>query len=151
LGERSFPRLTAPDLALDEPERLALRRAGLDLPGVAESLPEEMLLFYEVVTPARRPLVLRYPAVGEQGQALLPSSFLPALLECFAPGAVPAERRHMLLEGFDRDRPLSPAEYRVRAARAIADCSGNLHSALYTLQSPDLAANLAAAERVLRL
>src|SRR5262249_60992529 len=28
LGERSFPRLTAPDLALDEPERLPLARAG---------------------------------------------------------------------------------------------------------------------------
>src|SRR5262249_41846586 len=122
LGERSFPRLVAPAPLFDEAERQRLRETGLDFVSVADLLPDEMLLFYQVVTRARRRLVLSYPAVDERGQDLLPSSFLHAVLDCFAPGAVPCERRHMLSEGLDRDEPLSPAEYRVRVARApVAD------------------------------
>jgi ATP-dependent helicase/DNAse subunit B len=116
LGERGFPRPAPPPSLLDEPERQALRQAGVDLPGPADLMPEEMLLFYQVVTRARRGLVLSYPAVDERGQALLPGSFLAAALACFRPEAVPVERRRLLVEGYDRDRPLSPAEYRVRSA-----------------------------------
>ena len=76
-----------------------------------------MLLFYQVVTRARRRLVLSYPAVDERGQELLPSSFLLAVLDCFHSGTVPVERRRMLIEGYDGDEPLSPAEYRVRLVR----------------------------------
>src|SRR5262249_48997897 len=64
LGERSFPQLTSPDLVLDEAERLALRRAGLGLRCAADALPEEMLLFYQVVPRAGRQLPLSYPAVA---------------------------------------------------------------------------------------
>ncbi len=119
LGERGFPLLTPPDVVLDEPERQALRRAGVSLPGGGEMLAEEMFLFYEIVTRPRRQLVLSYPAVDEKGQGLLPGSFLATVQECFAPGALPVERRAMLLQGYDRDRPLSPAEYRVQAAQAL--------------------------------
>jgi ATP-dependent helicase/DNAse subunit B len=116
LGERGFPRLTPPPSPFDEAERQSLAGAGLDPAGAADLLPDEMLLFYQVVTRARRGLVLSYPAVDERGQALLPGSFLSAALSCFRPGAVPAERRAMLIEGYDRDVPLSAAEYRVRVA-----------------------------------
>ena len=51
LGERSFPRLTPPQTLFDEQERQALQIAGLDF-GAGDLLPEEMLLFYQVV--ARR-------------------------------------------------------------------------------------------------
>jgi hypothetical protein len=95
-----------------------LQQAGLDIPSTADLLPDEMLLFYQVVTRARRRLVLSYPAVDERGQELLPSSFLGLVRECFEPEAIPVERRSMLLEGLDRDIPLSPSEYRVRLARA---------------------------------
>jgi ATP-dependent helicase/DNAse subunit B len=143
LGERSFPRLAAAEPILDEQERQSLRSAGLDLRGVADLMPDEMLLFYGIVTRARRRLVLSYPAVDEKGQALLPSSFLAALLDCFEPGAVAVRRRRMLIEGTDRDEPLSPAEHRVRAARLLAS-GGRLPAGL----PRDLAANLRGAALV---
>ena len=149
LGERSFPRLAAPSALLDETERQALRQAGLDLPGVGDLLPAEMLLFYQLVTRPRRQLTLSYPAVDERGQDLLPSSFLNAVLDCFLPGAVPVQRRNMLIEGYDRDEPLSPAEHRVRTTvRAGTEAT----EAVFTGAglSLDLASNLAAAAEVAR-
>jgi ATP-dependent helicase/DNAse subunit B len=140
LGERSFPRLSAADPIFDEQERQSLKAAGLGLRGVSDLMPDEMLLFYGVVTRARRRLVLSYPAVDEKGQVLLPSSFLSALLDCFEPAAVPRLQRRMLIEGFDRDDPLSPAEYRVRAARLLS-AGRRLPAGL----PRDLAANLRAA------
>src|SRR5262249_59510260 len=76
LGERSFPRLAAPEPFFDEAERQAFRQVGLELSCAEDRLPDEMLLFYQVVTRATRQLVLSYPAVDDKGQALLPSSFL---------------------------------------------------------------------------
>jgi ATP-dependent helicase/nuclease subunit B len=138
LGERSFPRLAPPDPLFDEPERQAFKQAGLDVLGADDLLPEEMLLFYQLVTRARRELVLSYPAVDGQGQSLLPGSFLTAVPDCFGPDAVPVERRQMLLEGFAADTPLSPAEYRVRVAAAGAGADR---------LPAELAANLSAAKR----
>src|SRR5262249_25509233 len=134
LGERNFPRLVLPGTLFDEAERQAFRQAGLDFASSAELLPGEMLLFYQLVTRARRSLTLSYPAVDERGQDLLPSSFLSAVHDCFRPGAIPVERRNMLIEGYDRDVPLCPAEQRVRSA----------------LRGTDLSANLAAAAQVVR-
>jgi ATP-dependent helicase/DNAse subunit B len=144
LGERGFPRLAPPHALFDEAERQAPRQAGVDLGG-ADPLPEEMLLFYQVVTRARRRLVLSRPAVDERGQELLPSSFYSAVLGCFAPGAVPVEQRRMLIEGFDRDEPLSAAERRVRTA-ARWDAGGAADLEL----PPDLRANLTDAAALVR-
>jgi ATP-dependent helicase/nuclease subunit B len=121
LGERSFPRLNPPQALLDDHERQSFKHAGVELPGTADPLPYEMLLFYQLVTRARHSLTLSYAAVDERGQGLLPSSFLTAVLDCFAPGAVPVESRQMLIERYDRDMPLSPPEYRVRLAAAGPD------------------------------
>jgi ATP-dependent helicase/nuclease subunit B len=116
LGEGSFPRLAAAEPIFDEQERHLLKSVGIHLRGVADRMPEEMLLFHGLVCQARRRLVLSYPAVDGKGQALLPSSFLAALLDCFEPGRVPVRSRRMLIEGLGRDEPLSPAEFRVEAA-----------------------------------
>jgi ATP-dependent helicase/DNAse subunit B len=167
LGERSFPRLAAPVPLFDEPERRAFQQAGVAFPSAADVLPDEMLLFYQVLTRAQRGLVLSYPAVDEKGQALLPSSFYSSVLDCFTPDAVPVQRRRMLIEGYDRDPPRSVAEYRVqlcaslaesaqrraqsaeRAAESAEDWATNpVRSALRAPRSAlpiDLAANLAAA------
>src|SRR5262249_19590451 len=133
--------LAAPEPIFDEQERQAFKRAGLDFPCLGDRMPDEMLLFYQVVTRATRELILSYPAVDEKGQPLLPSSFLSAVRECFTPEAIPVERRNMLIEGIDRARLLSPAEHRVRAA-AVGRVQG---------LPADLAANLQAASRIARL
>ncbi len=117
LGERSFPRLALLPTLLDESERQEFQKAGIDFASTAELLPAEMLLFWQLVTKPRRGLVLSYPAVDERGQALLPSSFLLTVLDCFKPGAVPKQTQRMLTEGLGRDEPLSLAEYRVWLAR----------------------------------
>ncbi len=151
LGERGFPRLTAAEPIFDEQERQALRQAGVGVACVSDRMPDEMLLFYRVVTRARRRLVLSYPAVDEKGQPLLPSSFLGALLDCFAPGAVPTERRSMLLDRFERDIPLSPTEHRVRVAAGLADEGADVRFVEEaSLLRPDLAANLADAAELAR-
>jgi RecB family exonuclease len=141
LGERSFPRLAAPEPLLDEQERQALRQAGLPVSCRSDVMADEMLLFYAVVTRARQQLVLSYPAVDERGQPLLASSFLSQLLDCFTPGAVPVEQRRMLIERYATDQALSPAEHRVQVAAEPAR--------LPRADLPaDLAANLAAAARM---
>jgi ATP-dependent helicase/nuclease subunit B len=118
LGERSFPRMSMPQALLDDRERQSLKHAGVELPGAADPLPDEMLLFYQLATRARRSLTLSYPAVDERGQSLLPSSFLTSALDCFKPKTVSLERRRMLIESYSSDMPLSPPEYRVRLAAA---------------------------------
>ncbi|MBV9123173.1 MAG: exodeoxyribonuclease V subunit gamma, partial [Planctomycetes bacterium] len=142
LGERGFPRLVPPEVFFEEPERRVLQQAGLDLPFPGDPMADEMLLFYQLVTNARRQLVLSYPAVDDKGQALLPSMFLTALLECFAPNVVSVQGQRMLIEGFDRRKPLSPAEYRVLIAISNQEAAPNL--------LPDLAANLQAAAHMAR-
>src|SRR5207249_3826389 len=142
LGERSFPDLGGGGPLFDDAERQAFRQAGLEVRCAADRLPDEMLLFYQLVTRPLRQLVLSYPAVDAKGQPLLPSSFLTDALECFAPGAVPVERQQMLISGYDRLRPLSPAEYRVRWATAGCPAESALSS--------DLAAHLRAAGELVR-
>lgn len=145
LGEGSFPRPGAAGAILDEAERTRLRGAGADLAGLADRLPDEMLLFYALLTRARRRLVLSYSAVDERGQDLLPSSFLAAARDAFEPGAVPVLRRRLLIEGYDRDIPLSPAEFRVQAAVRMA------RGGTAPLAGPrELADRLRAAARVAR-
>jgi ATP-dependent helicase/DNAse subunit B len=163
LGERSFPRLAPALPLLDEHERQTLRQAGLPVAGQADLMAGEMLLFYQVVTQARRALVLSYPAVDDKGQALLPSSFLSTVLDCFVPGAVPRLQKRMLIEGYDRDPPLSAGEARVWFAAGIgepgASATGGSERSLAPVADapgspaplpPDLEAHLAAAAELAR-
>ena len=119
LGERSFPRLAPPQSLLDDADRQILRAAGLPFPDPAARLANEQLIFLELVARPRKELVLSYPAVDERGQPLLPGSFLRAVRECFADGAVPVERQRMLIEGYFSRAPLSAAEGRVRFAARL--------------------------------
>jgi ATP-dependent helicase/DNAse subunit B len=116
LGERSFPRLAQASPIYDEQERQVFKAAGLDFPCLGDRRPEEMLLFYTLLTRAQRRLVLSYPAVDDQGQALLPSSFLADLFTCFEENSLPVRKQRLLIEGYGREQPLSPAELRVRVA-----------------------------------
>jgi ATP-dependent helicase/nuclease subunit B len=146
LGEGSFPRLTAPEPFFEEQERLSFKQAGLELLGLTDLMPDELLLFYQLVTRANRQLILSYPAVDEKGQATLPSSFLQTLLDCFQPGAVEIEEQRMLIERYDRADPLSPAELRVRSVSdAVAAGDERKNDRILESVSPDLTANLARA------
>src|SRR5262249_54079492 len=58
LGERGFPRPTAEPSLLDDSEREALSAAGLPLSRAADHLADVSLLFYQIVTSARRSLTL---------------------------------------------------------------------------------------------
>ena len=120
LGEGSFPDLSAPVSLLGDPDRSRLRAAKVPVPDPEGRLSAEMLLFAELVGRPRRTLTLSYPAVDEQGQPLLPSSFLPAVRECFAPGTVPVTRQRMTIEGYTTRKPVSAAELRVRVAHEWA-------------------------------
>jgi ATP-dependent helicase/DNAse subunit B len=124
LSERAFPRAGGPPSLFDDADRQAFLQAGLDLPRARDPLPDEMLLFHDLLTRARRSVVFSYPALDERGQDLLPCSFLQAVLDCFSPGTIPTLRRRMLLEGYNSDPPLSPAEFRVRCAAAWHDTPG---------------------------
>ncbi|RPI77638.1 MAG: hypothetical protein EHM42_13665, partial [Planctomycetaceae bacterium] len=64
LSEQSFPRRRADDCLYGELERRQLNEHGLALAHQAVRTQEEMLLFYRVVTRARRRLILSYPAVS---------------------------------------------------------------------------------------
>jgi ATP-dependent helicase/nuclease subunit B len=143
LGERGFPRLTPPLSLLDDQEMQALQSADINF-GAADLLPDEMLLFYQVLSRARREVILSYPAVDPRGQELLPSSFLLAVRACFQKSAFEGkvERQQMLIQGI-KDEPLSAAEIRVRAAANYKE--GGLNTPAL---SADLRANLQDAGRL---
>jgi ATP-dependent helicase/DNAse subunit B len=121
LGERSFPRLEDNDPLLDESHRQAMRAAGLECRRSENPLADEMLLFYQVVTAARKRLVLSYAAVDDKGQELLPSSFLATLRECFRPETLRAEQHRMLIAGYRSEIPLCPREARILCASEMAN------------------------------
>ncbi|MDB5312447.1 MAG: hypothetical protein JWO38_6649 [Gemmataceae bacterium] len=119
LGEGSWPDLSGPGSLLDDAERDRLRKMGFGLPAPAGRLAANQLLFLELVSAPRRGLFLSYPAVDEQGQPLLPSSFLREVKSCFADGTIPTTRQRMLVEGYFTQEPLSAAEIRVQVARRM--------------------------------
>jgi ATP-dependent helicase/nuclease subunit B len=143
LGEGSWPDLSGPESLLDDAERERLRKAGFGLPDPAARLGAEQLLFLELVSAPRRGLFLSYPAVDEQGQPLLPSSFLREVKACFLDGSIPTTRRRMPIEGYFDQEPLSGAELRVQYAAKPTHSNG------WALPT-DLLANLERAAEVAR-
>jgi ATP-dependent helicase/nuclease subunit B len=140
MGERGFPKLGSSSL-LHENRLRPLLSAGLPFAPV-DPLADEMLLFYQVATRARKQLVLSYQAVDDRGQKLLAGSFFQIVIGLFGQDLVPTERRHMLLQGLTSDVPLSAAEVRVR--KALEWNSGKQNVSM----SEDLWANLAAAQNM---
>jgi RecB family exonuclease/superfamily I DNA/RNA helicase len=123
LGEGSWPDLSGPPSLLDDAERERLRKAGFGLRDPAGRLAAEQLLFLELVSAPRKELVLSYPAVDEQGQPLLPSTFLREVKACFPEGVIPTTRQRMPIEGYFTQEPMSPAELRVQLARRAGSVS----------------------------
>jgi ATP-dependent helicase/nuclease subunit B len=147
LGERGFPDLAPPISLLDDQHRQDLNGPGIPLSTAAERLSGEMLLFYRLVSAPRRLLVLSYPAVDEKGQKQLPSSFLASVHDCFKPVAIKVQQRKMLIDGYDRDQPLSSAEKRVWAALTLRAAPEENVS---KLAGHDILANLQAARQLVQ-
>ena len=80
-----------------------------------------MSLFHRLIALPAKELFLSFPAVDPKGQAMLPSSFLRAVRDCFAPNAVAVERQRMLIEGYFERLPIAESELRVRFAADIAN------------------------------
>lgn len=115
LSEQSFPRRRSDDCLYGELDRRQLNTHGLTLEHHAQRTPEEMLLFYRVLTRARQQLVLSYPAVSPDGAPLSPSPYLTAVRELFEPGAALSQVEEQLSPIPPAGRVLSDADLRIRA------------------------------------
>lgn len=114
LTESSFPRHRGDDCLYGEGERRELNRLGLALGNRALRAQEELLMFYGIVTRARKQLVLTYPSGTPNGQPLSPSPYLAALIELFDPKVFQSGREEQLDPVPKLERVLSRADARVR-------------------------------------
>mgnify|MGYP005833254807 CR=1 FL=1 len=120
LTESSFPRGESAARLYSPAEYERLIEAGLPLPGRKDHHGEEMLLFYEVLTRARRRLVLSYPSLDEKGEPLNPTPYLVELEEAFDGAPIARSDAADLNPVPPEDEPLSPMDYRLKAvARAL--------------------------------
>ncbi|MEX0586218.1 MAG: UvrD-helicase domain-containing protein, partial [Pirellulales bacterium] len=76
LSEESFPARMGEDHVYQEYERRHLAELGLPLSHGAQRSSDEKLLFYEVITRARRRLWLSFPSLDDAAEPLLASPFL---------------------------------------------------------------------------
>jgi len=89
LTEESFPHNRGDDCLYSESERRHLNEQGLSLGHRSSQSQDEMLLFYGVVTRARKHLVLSYRSVSSSGQPMFPSPYLAAIRNLFTSEALP--------------------------------------------------------------
>lgn len=115
LTEDSFPARGGDSFLYNEADRQELNKHGLTLGQRSAQTQAEMLLFYSIVTRARRQLILSYPAVTLDGQPLSPSPYLTTLMDLFEPGAVKFTRLEQLDPVPAIHGMLSPADLRLVA------------------------------------
>ncbi|MBI3864668.1 MAG: exodeoxyribonuclease V subunit gamma [Planctomycetia bacterium] len=113
LSETSFPRHRGDDCLYGEGDRQELNECGLALGHRMLRAQEELLMFYGIVTRARRQLVLTYPVVTDEGQPLSPSPYQSALRDLFGDAALTEQLEERLDPVPERERVLSPADVRV--------------------------------------
>ena len=125
LNERSFPQHRGDDCLYGEGERRDLNRHGLALGHRAQHVQEELLMFYGIVTRARKQLVLTYPTVSTDGQPLSPSPYVSGLIDLFDPAALKNGLEEQLDPVPRRERILSSADARVHGmSEALAGRPG---------------------------
>ena len=148
LSEASFPRGKCDDCFYSAAERREFLRKDRSGFAAATWQQDEMLLFYSIVTRARRSLTLSYPSVSAAGQPLFPSPYVTAIRDLFyRPAIVPAGQ--IDLDPVPRrDRVLSRADLRLAATDELHSSRPGLFRAM--AEMPSLAAPargiLAAAE-----
>lgn len=115
LTEDSFPRSRSDDCLFSESERQEFNSKGIALGHRSRQHAEEMLLFYSVVTRARRSLTLSYPEVNSKGQQVFPSPYLTALRLLFDRDSLADSPEGQLDPVPAADRALTLTELRLAA------------------------------------
>jgi ATP-dependent helicase/nuclease subunit B len=119
LSEASFPRSRPDDCLYTEAERRRHVRRGDRAIVPSSPQQDEMLLFYSIVTRARRSLTLSYPSVGAAGQPLFASPYVGALRSLFAPGSLRVTPYNDLDPVPPRERMLTIADLRLVATQDV--------------------------------
>lgn len=115
LTENSFPMSRADDCLLGESERQDFISRGIALRHRLSHHADEMLLFYSVVTRARRSLTISYPAVNTKGQPVFPSPYVTALTSLFQPDAIATSHEGNLDPVPSTDQALTLTDVRLAA------------------------------------
>jgi ATP-dependent helicase/DNAse subunit B len=132
LSEKAFPASSRDDRLYTAAEHHEMNRFGLRFVERHERACEEMLLFYEVITRARRRLWLSYSALDEAAQPHSPSPYVTEVERLFRPGALHrTEAPNLSPVPTDAD-PLSVRDFRVKAIAMAIDGAPRLAARLTT-------------------
>jgi ATP-dependent helicase/DNAse subunit B len=119
LSEASFPERRQDDCLYTVAERRRHVRKGHAGTVPSSQQQDEMLLFYSIVTRARRRLTLSYPSVSASGQPLFSSPYVAALRSLFAPGALRVTAYGDLDPVPTREQTLTVADLRLVATEEV--------------------------------
>ena len=121
LTENSFPSNRSDDCLFSESERQDFISRGVPLRHRSSDHADEMLLFYSIVTRARRSLTMSYPAINASGQTVYRSPYVTALMTLFEPTSLTIVHEGQLEPVPSLDRALTPTDLRLVAmSEAIA-------------------------------
>ncbi len=125
LTESSFPRTRPDDCLYTQSERRHVRKTRT---AASASSPQqdEMLLFYSIVTRARRGLTLSFPSVSAAGQPLFASPYVAAVRSLFAPEALCVTASSDLDPVPPRDRTLTDTDLRLVATTEVREKKASL-------------------------
>jgi len=137
LTESSFPRGGVDDCLYTQAERRRFVRKSHLASTASTQQQDEMLLFYSIVTRARRKLTLSYPNVSSSGQPLFPSPYVAALRELFAPGALTPTVHGDLDPVPTCEQTLTTTDLRLLATEEVREEKPGLFRAM--AERPDLA------------
>ncbi len=126
LSEKAFPAAGRDDRLYSAADHGPMNRAGLRFVERHERACEEMLLFYEVITRARRRLWLSYSALDESAQPLAPSPYLVEVQRLFRGDAVRPVNAANLSPIPEESEPLCGRDFRIKAISMALDGSARL-------------------------
>jgi ATP-dependent helicase/DNAse subunit B len=137
LAQGSFPSAAQEFSFWTEREASRLRELGMEPESLPARLEAETLLFYQVVTRARRRLYLSYPAADDKGEPLLRSPFVDEVEIACGPNRIARQSPKNLSPIPLEQEPFNLREWRVlaihQALEGKMDLLGQLASAGFNL------------------
>jgi ATP-dependent helicase/nuclease subunit B len=119
LSEASFPRGRRDDCFYSASDRRTFLRNDRSHAEPSTPQQDEMLLFYSIVTRARRTLTLSYPSVSAAGQPLFPSAYVSAIRDLFYRAAIQPSPKIDLDPVPSRARAMSVEDLRLVATDEV--------------------------------